>query len=443
MRFFILTLSLLALTIGYPVLIRSGEHIYFLFSLFICINTVILFVVNKANNYKQVILVNFVFTGWMIYGGLNLYRCSWINNIDISGFLTLVYWSYIFGLLLLFFGYRLSSGIKIKNGFKFSKIVISERSFFIVGIIYIAFQLWVIHIAGGFKAYFYAAYAEKVDESVATFVQLFGQITGFAGILAIPFLLRKNSTVLCRIFALIILLFYLIMGVARGTSMGLLSTILAIFCYITYSTFKFYDFKRYRKRIIILIVCAMLGGLFIRMNRNDMEGAKISNITESIDELFLSPSFDAGSNLEFIYKKMDVQYQPSNFSYPIVNFLPRKIFPWKPMDFGRVVVQKRYGVDRDVLYGVISSPMGEFYYDFGVIGIAFGMIFIGFIVGFIQTKINLSPPAILSAFILMVVSYSATQLAGWYIAFATVIVRMAIFLVLLLFINKIVLKYGK
>ncbi|WP_163400495.1 O-antigen polymerase [Flavobacterium fluviatile] len=436
MKSFIILLSLFFSVIGYSIVEKSGLHIYIFYLIFIWLNCIQLFYINNKN-YKYVILSNFTFVSWTIYGGLNLFRQCWIGQTDYNGTLSLVYISHIVGTVLMFIGYRLAMKQKIRKGFRFSDNIIAERSFLIISILYIGLQFYIIQASGGFKAYFLAAYSTKVESSLVTFASLFGGILSNVGYLAVPFFLSKSYSMAWRIYAFFIFIFYMGMGgVVNGSSINNLNAMLAVFCFLLFTVKDLSSLNKYRNRMLVLLVAAGVFGVVIRQNRGNIDNVQVYSIEQSVDNIMKMSTFDGAQHLTWVYENLEPKYTLEQFILPFVNPLPRKVFPWKPIDLSRIAGQRTEKLDLEYQFAVIVTPMGEFYYDFGVIGIIVGMIFIGFVIGFIQKKINLSAHTNMTAFILISCCIYSEIIAGWYTGWGIRMVRFSIFVAFLLVVQK-------
>lgn len=437
MKIFIIILTLFFTLVGYPIIELTGGYIYILYLFFIWLNCFQLLNINRVL-YKRVILANFTFVSWTIYGGLNLFRQCWIGAKDYDGVLFLVFISHIAGTILLFIGFKLAIRQKTNKGFVFSNRSITPKTFLIVSVVYFSLQLFVIQASGGFMAYFFAAYGNKVESSLVTFASLFGGILSNVGFLAIPFFLSKSYNLYWRFFAFLVFLFYLILGgLVNGGSIHLLNGMLAVFCYLIFIVNDFRYLKKYRRKMLVLMGAAVVLGMLIRQNRKNVEKVKVISLEESISNIMKMSTFDGAEHLTWVYENVEPKYTMEQFIVPFVSPLPRKVFTWKPVDLSRIAAQKTEKVNLHYQFAVIVTPMGEFYYDFGVLGIILGMIFIGFVIGSIQRRINFSPSTNMNVFILISCCIYSEIIAGWYTGWGVRMVRFAVFIVFLLFIQKI------
>lgn len=437
MKIFIIGLTLFFTLIGCPIIELTGGYIYIFYLIFIWLNCFQLLNIN-GGDYKKVILANFTFVSWTIYGGLNLFRQCWIGTMDYDGILSLVFISHIAGTALLFIGFKSAMRQKTNKGFVFNNKSISPRTFIIVSVVYFSLQVFIIQASGGFMAYFFAAYGAKVESSLITFASLFGGILSNVGFLAIPFFLSKKYNLYCRVFAFLVFLLYLIMGgVINGGSIHLLNGMLAVFSYLIFTINDFRYLKKYRRKMLILMGAAVVLGMLIRQNRYNVENAKVISIEESVSNILEMSTFDGAEHLTWIYGNLEPKYTMEQFIIPFVSPLPRKIFPWKPLDLSRIAAHKKEKINMKSHFAVIVTPMGEFYYDFGVVGIIFGMLFIGFTIGFIQRRINFSAFTNMNVFILISCCIYSEIIAGWYTGWGIRMVRFAVFVVFLLFVQRV------
>ena len=205
--------------------------------------------------------------------------------------------------------------------------------------------------------------------------------------------------------------------------------------FLFFSYYEKYNQKIVKTIFTLLIVLGGLGGLAIRMNRFDNENFELGNISESIKDVMISPTFDNASNLLFILQKVDPLYELNQFIYPYVHMIPRAIFPWKPMELGRIIGSQIHGTSEGSLAGFVTSPMGDFYYDFGYIGMFLGMIFVGCTVGYIAEKINALDQTPFTLALTISIGSLFSTLYSWYTGVYSGLVKLAIALIIIRVIN--------
>jgi len=424
------------LSFGYMLIGSQNMGQYFLFAVFCILNTGIILMFIKDGIRKNLIYL-FAFISWLLYNALGFYHVTYVNTYIEDSYITRVYLLLILSTILILLPILIAKK-HVRKGFKrLRNLRLSYNAILLFLLISVGFQLYMISSAGGFDAYTNASYGAKVDSGLRTFFQLFGAILGSVGMFIMP-LIFGNYGIKKKIVAISYLLFGLILSVIGGHSSGLLGTALSLFIFGYFSTNKKSTHLKLRTFALVAIPLGIIGGILIRMNRSDMSEFSLDSLNGSVTEIMVSPTFDNVVNCGYVLENMEPVNAPEQFIYPFVNFLPRAVFPWKPMELGRIVGMKYVGTTEESLAGFIPSPVGEFYYDFGYIGIIFGMLFVGFVIGYVQEKLNRTYPQ--SVWILaFVVSFGGSTeiLYAWYTGMFTGLVRWLIFLIVFFSFNKL------
>lgn len=436
MKGLIISAFIAFMAIGYALI---GEHSlsqFTLYTIFLSLNTGIILFFIKDGVRKNLISL-YTFIAWMIYNTLGFLHVTYVEEYFVyDNTIAKIYFLLIGATLLLFIPILFAKKY-IKKGFRrLNNLRLSYRVIVVFLAIDVAFSLYEVYVGGGFSQYFYSSYGAKVDDSLRTFFQLFGGILGNAGMFVMPLIFGNYGTKK-KIVGIAYILFGLLMSIAGGHSGGMMGTFLGLFIFGYFATNSKKIQNKLRMFALIAIPLGVIGGILLRINRKDMANFSFESLNGSITEIMTSPTFDNVTNLGYVLENMKPTYSPGQFIYPFINFLPRAVFPWKPMELGRIVGMKSLGTSEDSLAGFIPSPLGEFYYDFGYLGIILGMLFVGFVIGYVQVKLNNTRPQ--SVWILSFITKfggSASILYAWYTGMFNGLVRWMIFLIIFFIVNN-------
>lgn len=410
-----------------------------LFVLFVCMASAINWHFCKVKDIKSTVLYIFTFTGWLIYTGLGFIRQGFMSQMGANDEnLFLIYILYTISTIILFMTIKHMQRKKFRG---FGSIINQSRPKDIVIILLICLAVGLsfyrVYLAGGWLSFIYAAYGQKTESSFLTFFNLFSGIMDNMAYVVLPLICLRTETKM-RIIAILYFLFTIFMGSINGSSMSLLNPFLALLTYKFITSERVRAKQRLKKYFIIFMSIGVIGGVLIRQNRSNNENFSVNVLDDAIESVLETSTFDNVTNLQQI---LDLQplYGIGQFIYPYINYLPRAVFPWKPMEMGRIISYQFKQMDSDKLVGYIPSPIGEFYYDLGYVGVIMGMLFVGFFVGLMQEKLNNTshPSALLWAYCVGACIYM-TIYSGWYTGCFIRLVRMFIFILLINYLSKII-----
>lgn len=434
MKLFINCLFFVFCTLGLEYIVKDSLVTFVLYLVFLLINYAVIRHYCIVKEIRNNLIYAYTYIGWMIYNSLGFIHLSLVTNQQDN--IDDIYLIFIVSTIILFFctdffyrrrgSYSNNSSLSIYN--------LSEKTALIIIIGKLLYYVYLIKSAGGFYAYMFARYGEKVDSSLATLFHLSGGIISAGFGLILPFVCLKCSKWI-HYLAILCLLVSMAMGAIGGGSLSLLAPMISIFVFLYFSYNEQYKLKRIKTIFAVLIGLGVLGGLAIRVNRFDNENFQIGNISEAIKEVMISPTFDNAANLYFLIQKVNPIYEFNQFIYPYVHMLPRAIFPWKPMELGRMVGMQLYGTSEESMAGFVTSPMGDFYYDFGYLGMFLGMVFVGCTIGFIAEKINALKKTPFTLALTISIGSSFSALYSWYTGVYSGLVKLAIVLIILRIIN--------
>ena len=439
MKFFLFFLVIGFEFFGAQYILYTDYQAFLLYSLFIVINAFFIWNFINKSILKTNIIYVFTFIAWLSYNALGFIHTSAIQqlrNIPREDWILWIYFLLILSSFLIYIPIKIMQNINFHSVSFLKNFVIHPQTIILLICIGFALNLYKIHIAGGLESFINAAYGAKVESSYMTFFNLFIGITSNIIFIILPYMFLKQKS-LIKILAIIYLLFYIIIGCLNGSSMSIMTPVIALFTYALFMTKKA-NKKKLKRFFIIGLTVGIVGGMLIRVNRKHDKEFTIHNIEQAFNEIITSATFDNVTNLQYILGHMEPINQPQQFILPYVHYLPRNIFTWKPVELGRIIGYKHVGVNKDSKVAFLSSPIGDFYYDFGLIGIILGMLFVGFFIGYIQEKLNTLPqsPFILS--IIIAFSLQFTGLSAWYTGCFTAIVRLLILYFMVILIEKII-----
>lgn len=442
MKFIVFLLFCFLEILGYRYIYRYSFNHFFLYNIFIGLNSLIILYFLKVVNVKKNIIYIHTFMGWLIYISLGFIHAAYIAKLDSnSETFTTIYILFIVASLLLFLPI-----IYLKKNFLFSgfssleSTIVHNRTILFFVIVCVVFKIYEIYVAGGLINYIFASYGAKVESSFMTFFHLFEGIANNVVVFVFYILWNKNPKSL-KFLCVLFFIYSMIMGAIGGSSTSVLTPIIGIFVFAILASNNLKMRKKLKRYAIIGVALGVFIGILIRLNRQDNETFSFDGLGLAFDEIMESPTFDNVTNLSIILEKVPPTYSMDQFIYPYIHFIPRTLFPWKPMELGRIIGYKYVGVTEDSMAAFIPSPIGDFYFDYGYIGIVLGMLFVSCFITYIQEKLNAS--SIQPLFKLVLLIGFATKMlsfAGWYTGCFNSIVKMFIFIVLFLLVNKTVCK---
>lgn len=432
MKLFILVLSILLEVIGYQYI---DSEWFILYSLFIFVNTSIVLRFLSMGLRDNLIYI-YTFTGWMFYNSLGFIHYELVKNQ--SRILTYIYILFIISTVLMYIPICLFSRKTYSQNPKNLIINPSVNLIILLLTVSISLSYYKIILAGGWFNYVNASYGLKVESGLMTFFHLFEGIFSTIVPFTYPFLFRKNSLI-CKIYVSICLFLLLIIQVSSGASASVVSFFVPMFIFAYFQTSDFRKKSIYKRCMIGIVSVSVLLGMLIRINRYDNASFKVPEISEMVEEIMLSRTFDNIVNLEDVLTKLQPTYTMDQFIYPFVHMLPRSVFPWKPVELGSIIGTKFVGTSAEARVGFLTSPIGDFYYDFGYIGVVVGMLFIGCCIVFARNLINryMASGNLYALVLLIVMSSQFGGLNAWYTGCFMRIVRIIIFIFLLVFLQKI------
>ena len=181
---------------------------------------------------------------------------------------------------------------------------------------------------------------------------------------------------------IIILLFYFIlMELSVGNRRDFLPMIVGLFWVFVNTKKISLSFYKFVFLILGLFIFLFLGS--VRSSATSDEAFNYVNLfllTLSSNE-FVYPFYTLGYSVsKFLNDSLIFSYGTTIFFHPFLFFIPRLIFPDKPLSLAVQFVN-----DIDSTMGYAYSPVTEFFVNFGFIGPFFGFLIIGLIISKIQS----------------------------------------------------------
>lgn len=169
-----------------------------------------------------------------------------------------------------------------------------------------------------------------------------------------------------------------------------------IFIFAPFITYYLVYKKRPSKKqiIIILILIFIMVGVLGSIRGNIRAGKEIDNKVnfEEIYEQFMinNAIYQPFYAMTHILPVENQFYYGKTFTYVFLHPIPRSLWKNKPDPPVREIVNILFNDERIVNAGMAYPNIGEFYVNFGVIGICIGMFIFGFYVSLVYRKIKLT-----------------------------------------------------
>lgn len=411
---------------------------FFLYSIFCCITTGCDFYFINRRRLEENLIPVFLFTAWLLYNALGFIHYDIVGNR--IGMIDTIYLLFIMSTILLFLPFYLLRNKQFKRIEIVSHISPSRKVITVLLFLQLALIAYKIHTAGGLYNYIFASYGEKVEGGLMTFFHLFEGIMRYVGVFLYPFFFVDKKHSLFKFVIVLYVIYTILFGSISGGSLSILSPLLILFTFCYLATEKIQTKKLIKKALLVSVVIGVIGGMLIRTNRSDNSSFQFFDMKTAFTDIMVSPTFDNMVNLESVIENLEPTYKPDEFIYPFVHFLPRNVFPWKPEELGTIVGYKFVGVTKESKAGFIASSLGDFYYDFGYLGIVVGMLFVGYFFAIVQCKLNRNLQDKNRLFVLsciLTMCGATINLSAWYTGSFNGVVNVTIFVFVMLLVQKI------
>lgn len=400
--------------LGNTYLFRLGGTAVIIYECFLIINGAgIVFSLTKR--LEHCILPVFTLSYWMLHMSLAVFRIGYVgiySSAEIMRLLLLLLsatFVFVLGLM--------SAGHMSAKPFKFAEYTKVPRSvyyiFLLISALYLIFK---IHFAGGLGGYLLSGYQSKIPTTVASIFFVVHQITVGFDYLNLVVAMGKNHNVttwIARFYFLVTIVDDFFSGGSTGILYLLLGAVLILL-------FRVEEPSRLNGRIfksIPIVIVGIVSGLLIRFNRNDYSNFNLDVLKNLSNNILGSATFDCLENLIRVTRDFRPSFLPRQIVYPFINWIPSTFASWKPEELASAVAKLYYNVSNG---GFAPSPMGDFYVDFGYLGIFLGMLMLGVMVIVIQKRLNASVHGSeITIWLLIALVYTLSNMPNWYTGLMT------------------------
>lgn len=434
-------LILLACTLnymGWRYTYTLGFDCLLLFNLFLLINSILIFS-HWKNNIQRCILPLFYYTYWQLHFSMAFFRVGYLEIFTkeqvYNSLLVL-----ILATLLSEVGMQFAKKIKSRPYALLTGAKICNITYYVFLIGACAYMGTKYYYAGGIRNYLFGSFTNKMPEALETLFFILKQTFTAFEYLNLIFLFgdkKQLITKLARIF-FVISLFDIF---ATGGSTGILYLLVALVLLFLFNAKNSKQMAKYIRVAIPIVVVGLIIGLLIHNNRGDYTEFNFDILANPLQEIVETSTFDCLENYIKVVRDFEPSYRLGQFIYPYINFLPRSIFIFKPVELGSIIARSYYTFTDTSHAGFATSCMAEFYYDFGYIGIICGMIFLGYFINRIQIRINKSQQSLISQWGLIYIFSLIGNIPNWYTGFMIRFVYFFIFIILLVCFEKIIRKF--
>lgn len=328
-----------------------------------------------------------------------------------------------------------------------------------VGVLFlIGFEMWA---AGGIERFIAAPYAEKHLPGLENIIFVLRAIF-FGGFyflsLAVIFDSMKGKHI--KILACFYIFLFIALSIFRGnTGVLLISAIVPLFyIYARHysksprSTNIFIINKKILHLVIVgvsVLIVSFLVAFTVRLTRAE-GGLELEHISKMwarypvIDTLVYSATFNHIESFARILQHYGWPYSfGENLILPFVNFIPRAIWPDKPIGLGRRIVIEIHGAPPDTVVSFAPSMLGEFYFDFGFIGVFFLPFLMGLILGAVESFFRLHRDNVYMSFFYLQATFVFVNLINSFSGFGIRFIYMLLFWYMVSVLSRIRIRQNK
>ena len=425
-----------------PVLKNQPIEVILFGILFLLISLIAVYRV-LAGDVKQRLIPMFAFLYYFVYMTMAQLYVLNSTRIDTKQFCKI---SFIvtFSVLLLMLGSAMGKRLKVRKckAFYVNRTVLT---YYVLLGCSLLMTLLQIRAAGGFSAYLGASYQGKYS-SVSTEKMLGGLsrvINPFAyyNLMYISYKENKGLKWTSRAF----FVFHILMIYVSGSSLSILYQLIGLCCMqILDNQDSIAQFKMSRKqkqwikRAVVLLGIGLVVAVLIRFNRSS-DSFSFDVLGNAYTLLISTSTFDALYYLNLTISNLSQTWSIGQFIFAFVFWVPRSIVPFKPLELGRIVATTFQNFNSSINGGFAVTPMAEFYYDFGIIGLIVGLFFLGTLIEIIQKAIPIGDKECNRKYALSVelmFMFATVSLPASWTNMGSTMVGIVMFLIIENFINK-------
>lgn len=252
----------------------------------------------------------------------------------------------------------------------------------------------------------------------------------YVGFFHLCFLSTRN---LGRVWSVVLFSLVLTTLIIVGSRALILSWVISLIVFKEYRVGVFSNYFKYAILGIVAVLAAVIG----IVQKITAEGASAQNLSFPFN-LFrrLQSSYEQFENLfNIINTDFNFDFGRSIFEDVFITYIPRFIFPWKPVDVGFLRAQNIlfyndfWSIDRGTTYPV--GIIAELYFNFWYVGIIFGMFGLGMLLRKIE-QLAKNEPSYLPVLCALAGTFLAPQRT-----FGTLILTAILFMTFVFLNNKL------
>lgn len=420
--------------LGAPYLSNLSGFVWVYYDLFLIICAMIT-IQYLRSDLKKCIIPVFLFAYWALHNSLALFRLGYIKKYSVND-IEKEFLIVLLSTIILYIGVNLGLRIKTKP-LKLSKYEeLSDKTYLVVMAVYFVYFFAKIYFAGGLYNYLFSDYQFKIPESLQTiFFVVKNILTGFDYFNLLYVVKRGTKISVLAKFFFAFSLFNVFIG---GGSTGILYLLVCLVAVLIFKSKNSIQVSKYIRRGIPVAIIGIYVGILIRFNRTNYSEFSFNVLNNAMDSILGSATFDCQENLLRVLRDFTPTYSLQQFIYPFVNWMPRSLFPWKPTELGTVMASTYHNFASNANAGFATTPMADFYYDFGYLGMVIGILLEGCFIGWMQRKYYISDlRSDVTLWALVFSMYICSNVPNWYTGFGIRIFYLFVFYMILKMITRV------
>lgn len=414
--------------LGAPYLSNLGGMIWLYYNFFLIVCAAITIQYTR-HDLRKCIIPLFLFAYWALHNSLALFRLGFIKKYPVNE-IEKEFLIVLCATLVLYFGVSLGMRIKTKP-LKLSKYVeLSDKTYLTIMAIYFLYFFAKIYFAGGLNNYIFSDYQFKVPEALQTLFFIIRNILNGFDYFNLLYVVKKGTKI--SIIAKVFFVFSLFNVFIGGGSTGILYLLVCLIALLIFKSQNTAQISKYIRRGIPIAIIGIYVGILIRFNRTNYSEFSFNVLDNPMDSILRSATFDCQENLLRVLRDFNPTYSLQQFIYPFVNWVPRALFPWKPTELGTLMASTYHNFASNANAGFATTPMADFYYDFGYLGMIVGVLLEGCFIGWMQRKYYVSDlNSDVTLWALIYSMYICSNVPNWYTGFGIRMFYLFVFYMLL------------